>query len=324
MTASDPVLDDGAPAGSHYHGLEIRRLANRHMWVDVLATAGPRIVRLGLPGSSRNLLAETPDQGWETPHGRYELFGGHRLWFAPEDPDLVAIPDGHGLVLEAEEGRITLTGPAESQTGLVRSMTVCLAPERAELEIRHQLHNVGDRTIELAPWAITQLPLGGTVIMPQQAAITGHHVHPNRTLVLWPYTSWEDPRFRPRDGLLAVDAESGPSLKVGYLNEAGWIGYLHDGTLLVRHFQPLAGRRYPDLGCNAETYVGRRFLELELLGPLAELGPGSTVTFMEWWQIRREDPVLDAPGLRRLAERITGDGTDRGAGGMRQPGLVQA
>ena len=52
----------------------------------------------GLAGTRTNLLAETPGLGWETPHGRYELFGGHRLWFAPEDPDRVAVPDDAGLV----------------------------------------------------------------------------------------------------------------------------------------------------------------------------------------------------------------------------------
>ena len=112
--------------GHDYHGHATRRLASEHLWVDVLATAGPRIVRLGLAGSTRNLLAETPDLGWETPHGRYELFGGHRLWFAPEDPDRVAVPDGHGLAVDAEPGGIRLTGLAEPPTGLVRSMTLRL------------------------------------------------------------------------------------------------------------------------------------------------------------------------------------------------------
>lgn len=314
MIAGDPSRGAGATVGSHYHGLETRRLASPHLWVEMLATAGPRIVRVGLSGSSRNLLAETPDLGWETPSGRYDLFGGHRLWFAPEDPDRVAIPDGSGLVVEAEEGAVRLIGPAEPQTGLVRQMTVRILPGRAELEIRHELHNVADRSIELAPWAITQLPLGGTVLLPQRPAMSGHHVHPNRVLVLWPYTSWEDPRFRPRDGLLTVDAEGGPSLKIGYFNEAGWVGYVRDGMVLVRRFEPLAGRPYPDLGCNAETYLGRRFLELELLGPLTELASGATVAFVERWQILAADQGLDAAGLRSLADRLGGDGAARRPG----------
>jgi len=301
--ATQPAGTDDASAND-YHGHATRRLSNDQLWVDVLQTAGPRIIRLGLTGSTGNLLAETPDLGWETPHGRYELLGGHRLWFAPEDPDRVAVPDGHGVVLDLEADGIRLTGPVEAPTGLVRSMRLRLLPGPAALELRHELRNVSDTPIELAPWSITQLPLGGTVVLPQAAATRGHHVHPNRTLVLWPYTSWEDPRLQPRDGLLAVDALAGPALKVGYFNDRGWVGYVRDGAVLIRRFEPVPGQAHADLGCNVEVFVGGRFLELELLGPLTELAPGCTVSLVESWSVERIEPGVDGTSLRALAARI--------------------
>jgi hypothetical protein len=242
------------------------------------------------------------------------------LWFAPEDPDRVAVPDGHGLRIEPEAAGIRLTGMAEAPTGLVRSMTLRLDPMRAALEVCHALQNVGDRPIELAPWPITQLPLGGIVLLPQTPAVVGHHVHPNRTLVLWPYTSWEDPRFRPRDGLLTLDALAGPDLKLGYFNEAGWVGYVRDGASLVRRFEPLPGQPHPDLGCNVEVYVGNRYLELELLGPLGMLAPGSTVTLVEHWEIGRVDALVDGADARAIAEQI--DPNRPGAGASIQWPLV--
>ena len=293
------------PAADDYHGQPIRRIESEHVWVDVLAAAGPRIVRLGRSGSKRNLLAETPGLGWETPHGRYELYGGHRLWFAPEDPDLVAVPDGHGLVVESEPGGIRLTGPAEPPTGLVRSMVLRLSSTRPALEVCHELRNVADRPIELAPWSITQLPLGGTVLLPERPATPGHHVRPNRMLVLWPYASWADERFRPRDGLLTLDAQPGPSFKLGYFNEAGWVAYARDGAVLVRRFEAMAGKPHPDLGCNVEAYLGPRYLELELLGPLAELAPGATATLVERWEIEPIGSLDDALPLS-LAARVGG------------------
>jgi hypothetical protein len=307
VTAAEPAPPDDPP-GDDYHGHATRRLASAHLWADVLATAGPRIVRLGLTGSARNLLAETPDDGWDTPHGRYELFGGHRLWFAPEDPDRVAVPDGRGLVLSGEPGGIRLTGSAEVPTGLVRSMTIRLSPDAATFELRHELRNVGAQPIELAPWSITQLPLGGTVLLPQQAATSGHHVRPNRMLVLWPYTSWEDPRFRPRDGLLTLDASAGPSLKLGYFNEAGWVGYVRDGTVVVRRFEPMPGRPHPDLGCNVETYIGAQYLELELLGPLTAVAPGSSAVLVEHWEIH----AAGDSDVRSLARQLGGFARDAG------------
>lgn len=280
------------PAEGEYHGYPTRRLEGDRLWVEVLATAGPRIVRLGLAGRDQNLLAETPDVGWETPTGRYELFGGHRLWFAPEDPARVAVPDSDGLVLEIEPMGIRLTGVAEPLTGLVRSIAVHLDPSGAVVELRHELCNTGDSPIELSPWAITQLPLGGVVMLPEPGAIEVHRVRPNRLIVLWPYTSWRDDRFEPHDGLMLVRAKTGRRLKLGYFNEAGWVGYLRDGVLLVRRFQPALGQRHPDLGCNVETYCGDRFLELELLGPLSELAPGASVVQTEQWEVSR--PGSDA------------------------------
>jgi hypothetical protein len=186
-------------------------------------------------------------------------------------------------------------------------MALRLSRDRAGFEVRHELRNIAARSIELAPWSITQLPLGGTVLLPQPPATPGHHVRPNRTLVLWPYTTWEDVRFKPRDGLLTLDAQPGPDLKLGYFNVAGWVGYVRDEVVLVRRFEPLADRRYPDLGCNVETYVGGRYLELELLGPLTELEPGATAALVERWEIDAAPPAVGWSDLRLLAQRINRD-----------------
>lgn len=302
MNSHAGAAADDACIGSDYHGHATHRLISEHLWVEVLATAGPRIIRLGMIGSTRNLLAETPDSGWETPYGRYELFGGHRLWFAPEDPDRVAVPDGHGLQVDLVPDGIRLTGLAEEATGLVRSMTLRLPHGRASMEVRHSLRNIGERPVELAPWSITQLPLGGTVVLPQRVATPGHHVRPNRMLVLWPYTSWEDPRFRPRDGLMTVEAQAGPNLKLGYFNDAGWVGYVNDGALLIRRFEPRPGQSHPDLGCNVEVFIGGRYLELEVLGPLTTLAPAATVTLVEHWQVEAVDPNVDGADVLALAD----------------------
>ena len=306
MSADGAAIPWDEPLEVTFHGRAATRIAGPDVWVDMLATAGPRIVRVGLTGSTRNLLAETPDAGWETPYGRYELVGGHRLWFAPEDPDRVAVPDGEGLALEARPGGLRLTGRAEPATGLVRSMTIQLVHRTAALEVRHALRNVSERPLELAPWAITQLPLGGRVLLPQVKAAPGHHVRPNRSLVLWPYSSWEDPRFRPLDGLLTLDAQSGASFKFGSFAEAGWVAYLNDGLALVRRFVPEPGRAHPDLGCNVEVFVGRQYLELEVLGPLAVLEPGGTVALTETWSIERAEGIADERRLLGLAARLGG------------------
>jgi len=129
------------------------------------------------------------------------------------------------------------------------------------------------------------------------------HGRPN--LVLWPYSSWEDPRLRLRDGLVAIDAIAGPELKVGCLDDSGWVAYVRDGTALVRRFEPAPDERHADLGCNVEAFCGARYLELEVLGPLRTLAPGSSATLLERWEVR-DAPAAGAPKLRVALDRPLG------------------
>lgn len=292
------------PAPGDFHGRPTLRIANGRIAVEVLAEAGPRIVGLRRAGHAANLLAETPDIGWDTASGRYELFGGHRLWLAPEDPDRVAVPDSDGLTVEPLDGGLRLTGAAEPATGCVRSIEVTIDHGRPALHVFHRVHNGGPRPVELAPWSITQLPLGGRALLPQRRAVPGHQPRPNRNLVLWPYASWDDPRLRIRDGLVAVDAIAGPDLKVGCLADTGWVAYVRAGTALVRRFEPAAGEAHPDLGCNVETYCGSRYLELEVLGPTRVLAPGASATLLERWEVRETATVDDMVLRDALAHPI--------------------
>ncbi len=269
-----------------FHGRPTTRITNGVIQVEVVVAGGPRIVGLRCEGSPANLLAETPDLGWETSLGRYELLGGHRLWIAPEDPAMVAVPDSTGLTIEPLVDGLRLTGAIELTTGCVRSMEIRLDPRLAALTVLHQVDNCGPDARELAPWSITQLPLGGLALLPQRPAVAGHRTRPNRNLVLWPYTSWEDARLQVSDGLVAVDAIPGAELKVGFLDDLGWVAYVRGGTALVRRFEPAPGLTYPDLGCNVETYCGPRYVELEILGPLRVLRSGTSTTLLEHWEVR--------------------------------------
>lgn len=280
-----PVDAQLRPTSGDFHGRPTLRLANATLAIDVLAAAGPRIVGLRSVGSD-NLLAETPEIGWETALGTYELFGGHRLWVAPEDQGRVAVPDSDRLEVESLVDGLRLSGPIEPSTGCVRSMEIRLDRVLPSMTVVHRLLNCGPDPLELAIWPITQLPLGGMALLPQRRAVTGHQTRPNRNIVLWPYSSWDDPRLHVRDGLVAVDAMVGAELKVGCLDDTGWVAFVRDGIALVRRFEPEPGELHPDLGCNVEVYCGPSYLELEVVGPIKVLPPGASTTLLERWEVR--------------------------------------
>ena len=109
-----------------FYGLPTRSLENRWIRLEYLAEAGPRLVRLFVAGSDKNLLAETPESFWETAHGRFNIRGGHRLWHAPETMARTYMPDNDGLTVTEVPGGVRLTGPQEPETGIRKSITVTL------------------------------------------------------------------------------------------------------------------------------------------------------------------------------------------------------
>jgi hypothetical protein len=72
-------------------GFSTDSIENKSLRVEYLTFAGPRIIGFHFRG--HNLLAQTPDIKWETPGGVFRLWGGHRLWIAPETLSTTYIPD---------------------------------------------------------------------------------------------------------------------------------------------------------------------------------------------------------------------------------------
>jgi hypothetical protein len=277
-----------------YFGFPTRSLSNSFLRLDYLTTIGPRLVRLVPAGTEINLLAETPTVSWDTPFGVFHVRGGHRLWAAPQNDLSTAIPDNGPLLVEELPSGIRLVQPRQEPTGLSKALEVRLHPECAALTLTHILINQGVWPIELSPWAITQLPLGGTHFVPLLDPRPGiDRNQPNRMVTLWPYTRWNDPRLKFTQDFLSVTAVTGAGeFKVGMSNHTGWAGYLQQGIFLCRRFTPTAGP-YPDGGSNTEIFINNQFTELETLGPLVRLLPGEAVSHVEEWQVYQRPDLPD-------------------------------
>lgn len=289
-----------------FYGEETLVLENEHLSVEVLAAAGPRIVRVTLAGSLENVLGEVPDVGWDTPWGRYRLHGGHRLWVAPENPPFASAPEDGALIVDERPRGIKLER-LEPETGLRKAIEVDLATDRAALTVKHSLRNEGETAVVQAPWAITILPLGGVAVLPQQQGPVGESDSvPNRSLALWPYGSVTDPRLELGDELVLVRAEPVPAtFKIGYLNRTGWVAFLRRDVLLCKHFDPQPELAHADLNSNVEVYCDARLLELETQAPLARLEPGAEATFEERWELHHVGDVdASSEGLAALVAKL--------------------
>lgn len=258
---------------------------NEHLRLEVALDAGPRVVRLSLPGG-RNVFAETPEIDWPTVHGRpYRLLGGHRLWSSPECPLDEQVPDDEPVTVRALEDGIEIEGSTTTHDGLTRRVELRLAADGPLVHVVHVLENRGDRTVRAAAWALTQVAPGGVAVLPLPGD-GGSTQLPNRTIVLWPYSSVADPRFELTDGEIRVTATDDPGFfKVGCLNHSGEVLYTLDGVTLRKRFTPEPNAEHPDFGCNVEVYVRAEFLELETLSPLRDVEPGESIVHVEEWEL---------------------------------------
>lgn len=265
--------------------MEKRILKNDFLQVEY-RTDALRISGITPTGKS-NLLVDLRDMPpVATPHGDFYFRGGHRLWHAPEAMPRTYIPDGKVNVTELPDG-VVLDTPTEPGTGIRKRIEIHLASDKPSLTLTHILINDGMWTVELAPWAITQFRLGGTVILPMPVgnADAAGLLH-NRQLSLWPYTRINDPRVQWRDEFVLFNADSLlPPFKLGYFNSQGWMAYWVDGVLFRKTFEAQMGAAYPDNNCNAEMYCNDRFVELESLAPLNALSSGESVKHMETWDL---------------------------------------
>jgi hypothetical protein len=272
---------------TRFAGYDCVKLENDALALWVTQSVGPRIIGVALQGGA-NLFAEVPDITLACPgDGNYSLRGGHRLWYAPEAPPRTYIPDDVPVSIADVENGIHVSQPVEAQTGIQKSLTITLSDRDARVVVDHTLHNLGDESVELAPWAITQLKPGGIAILPQATTSADEYsVLPNRHIVLWPYTEVTSPHIAWGDRYVFVQATmQGGALKIGFPNPAGWMAYVVEDTLFVKHavYQPDAA--YFDRGSSSECYCNPHFLELETLGPRTNLAPGESVTHREMWTL---------------------------------------
>lgn len=283
------------------------RLTDGRVEAIVTREVGPRVVRFGLVGGP-NEFREFPEQQGITGGDEWHVFGGHRLWHAPEQKPRSYQPDNSPLEWELTESGVTLVQPVEAATGIQKELTLEFGPKGA-LVARHTVTNRGAWPVSIAPWALTVVAGGGTAVIPQPALQSSENLLPNRTLVLWPYTRLNDPRFAwgERYHRIRTDAALEAPIKIGTQPTEGWCGYVNRGRLFLKRVDYVPGAAYPDHQCGIEVYTAGEFLELETLGRLVTLEPEQSAIHVERWFLfegadASSEEALDETVLPRIRE----------------------
>jgi len=272
--------------------------------VDLVATTdvGPRIIRFGFVGQE-NELKEYDDMLGQSGGDQWRIYGGHRLWHAPEAVPRTYYPDNEPVQLEEHPGFVRLIQSTETTTGIQKELDIHLSPDSARVQIVHRLRNHNLWAVELAPWALTVMAQGGKVIIPLPPR--GSHAEnllPINTLALWAYTDMSDRRWTwgHKYIMLRQDPTATTPQKIGMMSPDGWIAYANRNHLFVKKFTYCPGAPYPDLGCSVETFTNADMLEVETVAPLCKLQPGAVIEHTEYWALFRDVPMpLDDSDVER-------------------------
>lgn len=285
----------GTEKFSHFG--ECCKISNGTVEVFVTKEMGPRIIGYRFVGGE-NILAELSlDTKVSHRYGDWHPMGGHRLWHAPEVLPRSYWPDNEPVEVEViGDDAVRFVPPAETGVGIQKAITVSLEPEGTGVVLVHEVSNIGEWPIELAPWALTIMRGGGMAIVPQEEWVShDDYLLPARPLVLWHFTDLTDSRIRLGKKYVCVSTDSakGWPNKLGFGNTREWAAYYREGTLFVKRFPYCDCCDFPDMGCNCEVYTDGDFMEVESLGSLTDLEPGETAEHYETWHLFKNVKIGD-------------------------------
>jgi hypothetical protein len=249
--------------------------------LDVATDFGPRVTGLHL-GDGPNVLAVlSPDVVVGDAGDPYRFMGGHRVWASPEIPEITYAPDQHECSVSGDGDLVVMAAPPD-RAGIVKEISITVLGDTLEVVSRVLFtKELGRR---MAAWSITQVPQGGRAIMPLVAHDTTPL--PNRSLVLWPYTSLADERLGFSDEAVTVEGSGDDPVKLGIGPSPGDLGYWRDGQLFLKTLTSPGGSESVDMGAIAQVYVGNGFCELEAVGRPKSATKGAVASVSEVWAVR--------------------------------------
>ena len=261
------------------------RLTNGKIELIATADVGPRIICFGFNGG-QNLLREFSDQLGKTGGDEWRIYGGHRFWHGPEANPRCYFPDNTPVKYKWNGKTLKLIQDVETTTGMQKEIEITLSPKEDQVNLLHRLTNKNLWNIELAPWALTVMALGGRAIVPQEPFQTWEErLTPARPLVLWAYTDMSDPRWiwGSKYIQLKQDPKAKTRQKLGVLNTHGWIAYYLNEELFIKRYKYDPKAKYTDFGSNTEIYTDSDIFEVETLGAIENIPPEGSVEHIESW-----------------------------------------
>ena len=275
------------------------RLSNGQIELIATTDVGPRIIRFGFVGGT-NFMKEYPEQVGKTGGDEWRIYGGHRLWQAPEDLKKSYALDNGPVAHNWNGGTLKLTQKVDA-TGIEKEIDITMDAKRDRVTLVHRLTNRAPAGVSLAVWALSAMAPGGRAIFPQEVYRShSDQLLPVRAMAVWGYTDMKDPRWTWGTKYIQLRQDNAVATpqKLGMTNTLGWAAYVIDKAIFINRFGYDSSGQYPDFNSNCETYTDGTMLEVETLGPMTQLAPNESVEHTEEWylfhaEVGKDEVALD-------------------------------
>lgn len=232
-----------------------------------------------------NLFCETPDYTVPVGGRRWKLYGGHRIWYSPEENPRSYTFDEDPVEYAIDGDAVVLRQAPDKSAGMQKEMSIRLYPGSTKVRLDHKIYNQNMWDVQFSLWCLTVMAAGGVEVIPFRAPDTGL-LH-NRQISVWPMTDMRDERVYWGNDYITL--KQMPHLernfKLGINNTNGWAAYINHNQMFVKKFSYDPEALYPDNNVSFETYTCDFMTEIESLSPLAAVKPGGCIEHRETWEI---------------------------------------
>lgn len=252
--------------------------------IGVALEFGIRIVHLSVKGMDNLYYVQPNDLSDNFTSGDWRVYGGHRLWMAPES-ELSYCPDNNPVSYKLEHDGVLITQQPDPALQIRKSIRITGLPD-GTIALDHRIENLSDKTVTGASWGVNTLDGGGVA----EINFNGERgYNPRRVVSLWGYTDLHDPRIQfTKTRVIATHmADITDYFKIGLYVQPGEAVFTNKGQQMTINFEVAPMADCIDGGCNFELYMCTRFMELETLGVKTEIAPGKSAEHREIWHLQR-------------------------------------
>ena len=261
-------------------------LSHGDVEIGVALDFGIRIVHLACKGMENLYYVQPNDLSDNFVKDGWRVYGGHRLWMAPESLDSYC-PDNNPVKYQLEENGVLITQQPDPALKICKSIRItCL--DDGGIALDHTIENLSSETIVGASWGVNTLDGGGVARINFSCGTKGGF-NPKRTVSLWSDTNLHDKRVKfDREYLVATHMADVPEyFKIGLYVQPGEAILTNKGQKMTISFDVAPMDACIDGGCNFELYLCSKFMELETLGVRTEIAPGKTAQHREIWHLEK-------------------------------------